>query len=92
MPVSNDDVDMEQTDAYSDDRKIADTDIESQIPADNDEIEAGSDTPENPTDSSKNPKSTETQTEVIKQNIVLKLQPLSNIDINIWSNKVVQYH
>ena len=81
MTVSNDDVDMEQTDAYSDDRKIADTDIESQIPANNDEIEAGNDTPENPTDSSKNPKLTETQTEVIKQNIVLKLQPLSNIDL-----------
>ena len=92
LPVSND-VDMEQTDAYSDDGMIADTDIETQIPANNDEtIEAGNNTVETLTDSTENPKMTEPQTEVTKQSIVLKLQPLSDIDIDIWSNKVVQYH
>ena len=35
---------------------------------------------------------TDTQTEANKKILVLKLQPLSDIDIDIWSNKVGHYH
>ena len=35
---------------------------------------------------------TDGPTEVDKKGVVLKLQPLSDIDINIWSNKVRYYY
>ena len=68
LPVSNDDVDEEQTDAYSDDGTIPDTNVEPQIPVVNDKIiETGNDTVENSTDTSHNPKMTDTQTEANKK-------------------------
>ena len=89
----NSDIDMEQTDAYSDDGTPADTDNNPQTPAGNDEsIETGNDITEESSDSPVNLKTKETQTVGTKQSIVLKLQPLSDLDIDIWSNKVVQYH
>ena len=92
LSVSSD-ADMEQTDAYSDDRTLANTNNDSQTPADNDEtIEAGNDTIEDLLVSLENLKMREMQTEATKQDVVLKLQPLSDLDTDIWSNKVVQYY
>ena len=92
MPVSSD-ADMEQTDAYSDNTTPANTTTNSQIPTDNDvTIKASNDTTEDPLSSLEDPKMKETQTQVTKQSIVLKLQTLSDLGINIWSNKVAQYH
>ena len=71
------------------------TDNNSQIPADmntDDNIEAGNDTTEVPTNTPVNLKTEAVQTDVIKQDVVLKLQPISDIDIDIWSKQVGQYH
>ena len=89
LPVSNDDVDQEQTGAYSDDGTIPDTNVEPQSPVVNDKIiHTGKDTVENSTDTSHIPEMTGTQTEANRKMLVLNLQPLSDIDIDIWSNKV----
>ena len=87
------DIDMEQDETYNKDRTLANNDNNSQNPADMDKTnEAGKDTTEDSSVSPVNLKTEETQTDVTKQNVVIKLQPLSDLDIDIWSNKVVQYH
>ena len=92
LPGSSD-IDMEQIDAQNNDGTSVDTDNNSQTQDDNDEtIKAGNDTIEDSSDSPVNLKMEETQTVATKQSVVLKLQPLSGLDIDIWSNKVVQYH
>ena len=92
-PVRTNDVDEEQTDAYSDNETIPDTNVEPQIPVINDEIiETGNDTVDNSTDISHILEMTDGSTEVGKKGVVLKLQPLSDIDIDIWSNKVGFYY
>ena len=93
LPVSTRDVDEEQTDAYSDNETIPDKDVEPQTPVINDKIiETGNDTVEKSTDTSHTPEMTEGPSEVDKKGVVLKLQPLSDIDIDIWSNKVGHYY
>ena len=73
VPVSTNDVDEEQTDAYSDNETIPDTNVEPQIPVINDEIiETGNDTVDNSTDISHIPEMTDGSTEVDKKGVVLK--------------------
>ena len=78
---------MEQSDAHSNDGTMAGTDKDTLIPA----TETGNDN-ELLTGSIENPTMTEIHHDSIKQTIVLRLQPLSDIDIDIWSSKVVDYH
>ena len=93
LPVSTSDVDEEQTDAYSDNETIPDKNVEPQIPVINDKIiETGNDTVEKSTDTSHTPEMTVGSSEVDKKGVVLKLQRLSDIDIDIWSNKVGHYY
>ena len=93
LPVSTSDVDKEQTDAYSDNETIPDKDIEPQIPVINDKIiETGNNTVEKSTDTSHTLEMTEGPSDVGKKGVALKLQPMSDIDINIWSNKVGHYY
>ena len=68
LPDSKMDDDEEQTDAYSDDETIPDTNIEPQIPANNDEIvEPGNDAVDKSTDNPLKPELTVTQTETNKK-------------------------
>ena len=92
LPNGNEDIDDQQTDAYSDEETIQDINIESQILVVNDEIiKTSNDTVVPPTDSTNNLDKTDTQNEVTRRSVTLKLQPLSDIDIDIWSNNVGTY-
>ena len=93
LPNGNEDVDDQQTDAYSDEETIQDINSEFQIPVVNDEIiKTGNDTVVPPTDSTTYPDKTDTHNEATRRSVMLKLQPLSDIDIDIWSTKVGTYH
>ena len=86
---------IEQDETSNKDESLANTNTNSQTPADMDTdktIKVGNDNTDISLNSPKNLIEEETQTEAKKHDFVLKLQPLSDIDINIWSNRVGQYH
>ena len=67
-----------------------DTTDNAQIPANNgNHIDAGNDTVENSTDS---PNMTAKLVESFSKSVVLKIQPLKDIEIDIWSNTVRHYY
>ena len=93
LQYSNNDADDEKTDAYSEEEPMKDINIEPQIPVtDGNFIEAGNDTVEISTDPLATHKNTDAKRKSIRKSVGLKLQPLRDIDIDIWSNKVGTYH
>ena len=92
-PVANLDDDETKTDAYSDTETIPNTDNDTQIPDVNDKIiVTGNDTVETPTDHMLSPNMTEKTVELNDKRAVIKIQPLNDIEINIWRNKVGSYY
>ena len=92
-PVANLDDDEVKTDAYSDNETIPNTDNDTQIPDVNDKvIDTGNDTVRIPTDLVLSPNMTEKMVEPNDKSAVIKIQPLNDIEINIWRNKVGSYY
>ena len=80
-------------DAYSDDETIPNTDDDTQIPDINAKvIDTGNDTVETSTDLMLSPETTEKMAEPNSKSVVLKIQPLNDIEINIWRNTVGCYY
>ena len=80
-------------DAYSDAETIPNTDDDTQIPDVNDKvIDTGNDTVEIPTDLVLSPNMTEKTAEPNDKSAVIKIQPLNDIEIDIWRNKVGSYY
>ena len=92
-PVANLDDNEVKTDAYSADETIPNTDDDTQIPDVNDKvIDTGNDTVEIPTDLVLSPNMTEKMAEPNDKSAVIKIQPLNDIEIDIWRNKVGSYY
>ena len=92
-PVANLDDDDAKTDAYSDAETIPNTDNDTQIPDVNDKvIVTGNDTVEIPTDLVFSPNMTEKTVKLNDKSAVIKIQPLNDIEIDIWRNKVGSYY
>ena len=92
-PVANLDDNEVKTDAYSDDETIPNRDNDTQIPDVNDKfIDTGNDTVEIPTDLVLSPNMTEKTVEPNDKSAVIKIQPLNDIEIDIWRNKVGGYY
>ena len=91
-PVANLD-DEVKTDAYSDDETIPNTDDDTQIPDVNaNVIDTGNDTVETSTDLMLSPEMTAKMAEPNIKSVVLKIQPLNDIEIDIWRNTVGCYY
>ena len=91
-PVANLD-DEVKTDAYSDDETIPNTDDDTQIPDVNAKvIDTGNDTVETSTNLMLSPKTTEKMAEPNSKSVVLKIQPLNDIEIDIGRNTVGCYY
>ena len=87
------DDDEVKTDAYSNDETIPNTDDDTQIPDVNDKvIDTGNDTVEIPTDLVLSPNMTEKTAKPNDKSAVIKIQPLNDIEIDIWRNKVGSYY
>ena len=92
-PVANLDDDEVKTDAYSDDETIPNIDDDTQIPDVNDTfIDTGNDTVKIPTDLVFSPNMTEKTAKPNGKSAVIKIQPLNDIEIDIWRNKVGSYY
>ena len=92
-PVANLDDDEAKTDAYSDTETIPNTDNDTQIPDVSDKvIVTGNDTVEIPTDLVLSLNMTEKTVELNDKSAVIKIQPLNDIEIDIWRNKVGSYY
>ena len=73
-----------KTDAYSDDEPITNTDDDTQIPDVNAKvIDTGNDTVETSTDLMLSPETTKKMAEPNSKSVVLKIQPLNDIEIDI---------
>ena len=82
-----------KTDAYSDDETIPNTDDDTQIPDVNAKIiDTGNNTVETSTDLMLSPETTKKMAEPNSKSVVLKIQPLNDIEINIWRNTVGCYY
>ena len=82
-----------KTDAYSDDETILDKDNDAQIPVVNiKDMDTGNNSVEIPTDPSYFSEKTIKPTEADSKSVVLKIQPLNDIEIDIWSNMVRHYY
>ena len=85
--------DESKTDAYNDNEIIPDTVNVTQIPVINAKAtDTGNDTVETSTNLMLSPEKTETIVEPTSKKVVLKLQPLNDIEIDIWRNKVGCYY
>ena len=92
--VANLDEDV-KTDSYSDSdvETIQNSDKNSQTPVINaEDNDTGNDTVKQETDLVLSPEKTDKTTEPISKGVVLKIQPLKDIEIDIWSNKVGCYY
>ena len=92
MPVTYLD-DEVKTDAYSDDETIPNKDNDAQIPVVNvKDTDTGNNSVEISTDPSYSSDNTIKPTEADSKSVVLKIQPLNDIEIDIWSNMVRHYY
>ena len=82
-----------KTDAYSDDETIPNKDNDAQIPVVNvKDTDTGNDSVEITTDPLNSSEKTIKPTEADSKSVVLKIQPLNDIEIDIWSNMVGHYY
>ena len=81
-----------KTDAYSDNETIPDKDNDAQIPVVNvKDTDTGNDTVETSTDPLHSLDKSIKPAEADSKSVVLKIQPLNDIEIDIWSNTVGHY-
>ena len=91
-PVTYSD-DEVKTDVYSDDDTIPDIDNVTQIPVANAQVvDTGNDAVEFSTDLKQTSEMTKQPAEPKSKSAVLKIQPLKDIEVDIWSNKVGDYY
>ena len=82
-----------KTDAYSDDETIPNKDNDAQIPVVNvKDTDTSNDSVEISTDPSNSSEKTIKPAEADSKSVVLKIQPLNDIEIDIWSNMVGHYY
>ena len=82
-----------KTDTYSDNDTISDIDDVTQIPVANEQVvDTGNDAVESSTDLNHTLEKTKQLGELKSKSAVLKIQPLKDIEVDIWSNTVGDYY